>query len=125
MSMSKKLILFTTLLLLLCSSTMFAQKTETTTISEPATVTVQELFKRADVVALVKIVAGDSENYQAVMYKATVLKAFKGVKESEQLNFGPFIFIRHRQRIYGLPDEKRQEGRRDDIERAGRDSYEL
>jgi hypothetical protein len=60
-------------------------------ISEPGTVAITELFKQADVVAVVEILSGDSEGYDVTVYKAKVLTAFKGVAAGEQLFFGPFV----------------------------------
>ncbi len=60
-------------------------------ISEPRTVTIAELYKQADVVAVVKVLSGDSEGYDVTVYKAKVLTAFKGVAAGEQLFFGPLV----------------------------------
>jgi hypothetical protein len=54
-------------------------------------VAIADLFKQADVVAVVKILSGDSENYKTAVYKARVLNAYKGVEVGQQLFFGPFI----------------------------------
>ncbi len=48
-----------------------AQKTQEVTVTEPGTYELSALYKRADVVALVEMVAGDTENYEKVVYKAT------------------------------------------------------
>jgi hypothetical protein len=75
--------------ILLSGITASAQRT--VEISEPATVAITELFKQADVVAVVQILSGDSENYETAVYKAKVLTAFKGTEVGQQLFFGPFI----------------------------------
>ena len=62
-----------------------------TTLSEPRTVTIADLFGQADVVAVVQILSGDSENYETAVYKSKVLAAFKGAEVGQQLFFGPFI----------------------------------
>jgi hypothetical protein len=61
-----------------------------TTNSGPATVGLRELFRKADVVALVAVVAGDAENYRYLVYKASVVQAFKGVSEDDAIYFGPY-----------------------------------
>jgi hypothetical protein len=35
--------------------------------------------------------SGDSEHYSTAIYKAQVLKGFKGVTNDDRLYFGPFI----------------------------------
>lgn len=55
-----------------------------------ARVKLADLFKQADLVALVKVVSGDGENYPVVVYKATILTAFKGAVAKETIFFGPF-----------------------------------
>lgn len=62
-----------------------------TTLSEPGTVAIADLFAQADVVAVVKILSGDSENYETAVYKSRVVTAFKGAEVGQQLFFGPFI----------------------------------
>jgi len=66
-------------------------KQPTVTISEPATIKLADLFKQADVVALVKTVSGDTENYDVAVYKALVVHSFKGVAAGETIYFGPYI----------------------------------
>lgn len=61
------------------------------TISEPASVSIENLHKQADVVALVQIVSGDTENYEAPVYKAKVLRAFKGSAVGQYVYIGKFI----------------------------------
>ena len=41
--------------------------------TEPARITLVSLFKIADVVAVVRIVSGDTENYKTAVYKACLL----------------------------------------------------
>jgi hypothetical protein len=55
-----------------------------------ARVKLADLFKQADLVAVVKIVSGDGEHYPVVVYKATILAAFKGIVAKETIFFGPF-----------------------------------
>lgn len=68
------------------------------TISEPASVSIETLFTQADLVAFVQIRSGDAENYKAALYKATVLKAYKGAHKADTIYFTPFI-------SYGLGSE--------------------
>jgi hypothetical protein len=65
--------------------------TETFTITEPGRIKLADLYKVADVVAVVRIVSGDSESYEVPIYKAVVLKSFKGASEGATIYFGPFL----------------------------------
>ena len=56
-------------------STLVTVPTSGNSISK---VKIADLFKEADVVAEVKIMSGDAEHYPMVVYKAQVLKAYKG-----------------------------------------------
>jgi hypothetical protein len=67
------------------------QKTEQIVITEPGVYKLADLFNKADTVALVKIVSGDAESYDAAVYKATVLKSFKGTASGKTIYFGPYI----------------------------------
>ena len=55
-----------------------------------ASVKLEDLFKQADFVAIVKVLSADGEHYPAAVYKAQVVKAFKGAKEKDTIYFGPF-----------------------------------
>jgi hypothetical protein len=66
-------------------------KEVTTTIHEPGTYELAKLFKQADRVVLAKVVAGDTEAYDVAIYKAEVVKSFKGGPAGETLYFGPFL----------------------------------
>jgi hypothetical protein len=63
-------------------------------IVEPATLTIDEMYRRADVVARVEITLADAEHYRQALYKATVVEGFKGAKTGDSLHFGPFIGYR-------------------------------
>jgi hypothetical protein len=65
--------------------------TVTVTTTEPARIKLVDLFKMADVVAVVRIASGDTENYKTAIYKAVVVMGFKGVVRGQTLYFGPFI----------------------------------
>ena len=64
---------------------------ETVTITEPGRIELAQLFKMSDVVAVARIVSGDTENYKTAIYKATVLTSFKGTADGQTIYFGPFI----------------------------------
>jgi hypothetical protein len=68
-----------------------AQQAEQVTIREPGIYELADLFKQADTVALVKVVAGDTESYHCAVYKAEVIKNFKGAKAGETIYFGPYV----------------------------------
>lgn len=76
--------------ILMCSGNTSAQK-QKITISEPATVKIQVLLKEADAVAVIQILSGDTEQYPTAVYKAEVLKSFKGTKDRATIFFGPYI----------------------------------
>jgi hypothetical protein len=61
------------------------------TITEPGVYKLDELFKVADVVAVVKVVSGDTESYETAVYKGEVIQSFKGMATGQTLYFGPFI----------------------------------
>jgi len=49
-----------------------------------------DLFKEADLVGMVKVVAGESQNHSSTIYKAEMLQVFKGMVESRFIYFGPY-----------------------------------
>jgi hypothetical protein len=63
----------------------------TTSAETIRSVTLDDLFARADQVAIVKVVAGDSEHYETAVYKSVVESAYKGTKEGDVLFFGPYL----------------------------------
>jgi len=65
--------------------------TRTVTNTEPGRIKLVDLFKMADVVAVVRVVSGDIENYKTAVYKAVVVTDFKGSAKGQTLYFGPFI----------------------------------
>jgi hypothetical protein len=62
---------------------------ETVTITEPGRIKLADLFKVADVVAVVRIVSGDTESYELPIYKAIVVRSFKGSSKGATIYFGP------------------------------------
>jgi hypothetical protein len=68
-----------------------AQQSKEVTITEPGIYELSGLFKQADTVALVRIVSGDTETYSTAVYKAEVVKSFKGVHSGETIYFGPYV----------------------------------
>ena len=88
---SKRVSLTTVAWLLFCAGATFAQETQTVTITEPATVKVEDLFKQADLVAIVRVLSGDTEHYPTAVYKAEVLTPFKGAEIGDRIYFGPYI----------------------------------
>jgi hypothetical protein len=50
----------------------------------------ERLYRESDVVAFVKILSGDSENYDDVVYKSVIISSFKGPKQDVDLYFGPY-----------------------------------
>ncbi len=58
--------------------TRHTQRTATVAITEPGSGTLDNYMNRADVVALVKVVAGDTEAYGVPIYKAEVIQRVQG-----------------------------------------------
>jgi len=86
--------------------------------SDPAPIKIADLFKQADVVAVVRVLSGDSENYRVTVYKAVIVIALKGVQRDQKLYFGPFI-------SYGVGSDylaflRRSDGELDVTEKADR-----
>ena len=50
----------------------------------------EKLYLESDVVAFIKIVSGDTENYDDTVYKSTVITSFKGTNSGETVFFGPY-----------------------------------
>ena len=53
-------------------------------------VSLEDLFRGADVVALVVVTGGDSVAFDGAVYRAQVLRGFKGVHDKAVLYFGPY-----------------------------------
>jgi hypothetical protein len=68
-----------------------AQQPSEVTITEPGVINLAALFKQADIVAIVKIVSGDAENYSVAVYKGDVVTSFKGSATGETIYFGPYV----------------------------------
>jgi hypothetical protein len=83
------------LLLLIAVVTLFkpayAQQAPTVTLTEPGIISLENLFQIADTVALVKIISGDTQGYPKVIYKAEVVKSFKGATADQTIYFGPYV----------------------------------
>lgn len=52
---------------------------------------IEKLYQEADLVAFVKIVSGDTENYEDTVYKSSVITAYKGTDVGKSIFFGPYI----------------------------------
>lgn len=76
-------------LIVLISASVSAQS-QSVTITEPGVYKIGDLFKESDVVALVRVVSGDSESYDHAVYKGEVIQRFKGMP-SGAVYFGPFV----------------------------------
>ncbi len=68
-----------------------AQKSNEITIQEPGIYELTNLFKQADKVALVKVIAGDTEAYDVAVYKAEIVKSLKGMPAEKTIYFGPYL----------------------------------
>ncbi|HEV2616269.1 MAG TPA: hypothetical protein VGU63_06620, partial [Candidatus Acidoferrales bacterium] len=67
---------------------------QTVKLTEPIPVTIQGLFRQADVVAVVRILSGTTEQYPIAVYDAEVLQSFKGIRVGARMFFGPYISYR-------------------------------
>jgi hypothetical protein len=77
--------------LVVLMSAMASAQSQVVTITEPGVYKIGDLFKAADVVAVVKIVSGDTESYDCAVYKGEVIQSFKGVPQGAIVYFGPFV----------------------------------
>ena len=83
-----------TILILVCLTALLASnvfpasnKLVVDTIPRPE---LEKLYLESDVVAFIKIVSGDTENYDDTVYKSTVITSFKGTNSGETVFFGPY-----------------------------------
>ncbi|HEY0795252.1 MAG TPA: hypothetical protein VGD64_05680 [Acidisarcina sp.] len=72
----------------------YAQQTPSVTIKEPGSETLASYVKGADLIAVVTVVAGDTESYGVPIYKGKVLTAYKGTVAGQTIFFGPFVGTR-------------------------------
>jgi hypothetical protein len=63
-------------------------------INEPGIYKLAKLFSHADKVALVEVVSGDTEAYDEPVYKARVIRGFKGVSTGTVLYFGRYLGVK-------------------------------
>jgi len=77
--------------LIVLMSAMASAQSQVVTITEPGVYKIGDLFKEADLVALVKIVSGDTESYDCAVYKGEVIQSFKGMPRGAIVYFGPFV----------------------------------
>lgn len=84
--------------IVMCSGITTAQQ-QTVTLTEPSPVKIQELFKQADLVAVVRILSGDTEQYPTAVYKAKVVQSFKGIDVGGQSLLWTLCQLWPRQRI--------------------------
>lgn len=85
---------FGVLFLISSASLGNAQQASKVTITEPGSATLDSYMKKADIVALVKVIAGDSEAYGVPIYKAQVRENFKGTSVGQTIFFGRFVGTR-------------------------------
>ena len=78
-------------LLLALMSTVVSAQSQSVETTEPGVYNISDLFKEADIVAVVKVLSGDTENYEHAVYKGEVIKGFKGVPRGATVYFGPFV----------------------------------
>src|ERR1700680_3849084 len=77
--------------LIVLMSVLVSAQSQSVTITEPGVYKIIDLFKAADVVAVVKIVSGDTESYDHTVYKGEVIQSFKGMSRGAAVYFGPFV----------------------------------
>lgn len=51
----------------------------------------EKLYEEADLVAFIRIVSGDTENYEDTIYKSSVITAYKGIDTGKTVFFGPYV----------------------------------
>jgi hypothetical protein len=67
------------------------QQSPNATVTEPSIITLASLYEQADTVAVVKVLSGDAQNYRIAVYKADVVKSFKGATTGDTIYFGPYV----------------------------------
>jgi hypothetical protein len=77
--------------LVVLMSALASAQSQVVTINEPGVYKISDLFNGADVVALVEIASGDTENYEHSVYKGEVIQSFKGMPRGAAVYFGPFV----------------------------------
>jgi hypothetical protein len=77
--------------LVVLMSALASAQSQVVTITEPGVYKISDLFNGADLVALVRIVSGDTENYEHTVYKGEVIQSFKGIPRGATIYFGPFV----------------------------------
>jgi hypothetical protein len=84
-----------TILLAVCltmlSAQIFATTNEGFRIDSIPRPDLEKLYEEADLVAFIKIVSGDTENYEDTIYKSSVTAAFKGTDVGKTVFFGPYV----------------------------------
>lgn len=90
--MIRKTWVFLVVMASICSGQ--AQQTAKVTITEPGSASLESYTRRADIVALVRVIAGDTEAYGVPIYKAEVLQGFKGATAGQTIYFGRFVGTR-------------------------------
>jgi hypothetical protein len=78
------------LLFVVLLSILATAQSQSVTITEPGIYKLSDLFRVGDVVAIVRIVSGDTENYDCAVYKGVVVESFKGLARGATIYFGPF-----------------------------------
>lgn len=81
----------TALPLVVLMSALASAQSQSVTITGPGIYKISDLFEAADIVALVKIVSGDTESYDHPVYKGEVIQSFKGTPSGATVYFGPFV----------------------------------
>jgi hypothetical protein len=83
------------LILLTCIGGLFCVAQEHVVSStEPGRLALKDLYKAADTVAVVRIVSGDTENYQTALYKGLVITPYKGVTAGATVYLAPYVGLR-------------------------------
>lgn len=77
--------------LVVLMSALVSAQSRLVTITEPSVYKISDFFKAADVVALVRIVSGDTESYDHAVYKGEVMQSLKGMPRGATVYFGPFV----------------------------------
>jgi hypothetical protein len=93
MTLTRRVLLFLVVMVSLFPPAC-AQQAQTVTLTEPGIISLENLFRMADTVALVKVISGDTQNYPKVIYKAEVVKSFKGAAAGQTIYFGPYVGTR-------------------------------
>ena len=84
--MLQRVLFFAVIIALLLQQTLW-----TSSIKD---VSLRNLFQEADLVAVIQVTSADAESFDGAVYKAQILRSFKGSVDNTTIFFGPHVSYR-------------------------------